>query len=143
MRYVYSTTNFNPNREKRSRFIYFSGKKVKHIKDTLNGSDEDIERLKSNPYKALLIHTIDPKTGEVIGYLFDSFRCIAEGRARRQGNKEIIEWKWTANAQGATSVRIIEKISNNKFTLNHKYTLPNGNKMEDKAEMIRNKTAEK
>ena len=65
MRYVHSTTNFNPNREKRSRFIYFSGKKIKYIKDTLNASDEDIERLKSNPYKALLIHTIDPKTGHI------------------------------------------------------------------------------
>ena len=91
------------------------------------------------PYKSLQIQTVDPKTGEVIGYLFDSLRCTAEGRGRRQGNKEIIEWKWSVTAQGATSVRIIEKINDNKFTLNHKYTLPNGSKMEDKAEFTRKK----
>ncbi|MHC4132987.1 MAG: hypothetical protein ACYSSP_10690 [Planctomycetota bacterium] len=112
---------------------------IKYFKDALNYSDEEIERLKSNPYKSLQIHTIDPKTGEAIGYLFDSLRCIAEGRGRRQGNKEIIEWKWSATAEGATSVSIIEKINDNKFTLNHKYVLPNGNKMEDKIEMIRKK----
>ena len=94
---------------------------------------------KSNPFKELQLHTIDPKTGERIGYLFDSLRCIAKGTGKRQGNKEIIEWKWSVTAQGATSVRIIEKISNNKFTINHKYILPNGNKMEEKIEMTRKK----
>ena len=110
-----------------------------YYKDTLRASDEDIERYRSSTFKWLQIHTIDPKTGEVIGYLFDSLRCIAEGRGRRQGNKEIIEWKWSATAQGATSVSIIEKINDNKFTYNHKYTLPNGNKMEDKIEFTRKK----
>jgi hypothetical protein len=112
---------------------------IQQLKETTNASDEDIERFLSMPFKELQIHTIDPKTGEVIGYLFDSLRCIAEGRGRRQGNKEIIEWKWSGTAQGATSVRIIEKTNDNKFTLNHKYTLPDGNQMEDKAEMTRKK----
>ncbi len=113
----------------------------KQIKDafTTYVSDEELERFVSMPYKSLQIQTIDPKTGEVIEYLFDSQRCIAEGRGKRQGNKEIIEWKWSVTAQGATSVRIIEKINDNKFTLNHKYILPNGNKMEDKIEMTRKK----
>jgi len=110
------------------------------FKETTNASDEDIERFLSMPYKSLQIQTIDPKTGEVIEYLFDSQRCIAEGRGRRQGNKEIIEWVWSATAQGATSVSIIEKINDNKFTYNHKYILPNGNKMEDKVEFTRKKT---
>ncbi|MHC4205639.1 MAG: hypothetical protein ACYSTT_13380, partial [Planctomycetota bacterium] len=109
------------------------------FKETTNASDEDIERFLSMPYKSLQIQTIDPKTGEVIEYLFDSQRCIAQGRGRRQGNKEIIEWKWSATAQGATSVSIIEKINDNKFTYNHKYILPNGNKMEDKVEFTRKK----
>ena len=47
-------------------------------------------------------------------------------------------------AQGATSIRIIEKINDNKFIGNHKYTLPDGSKMEEKIEMTRKKeTAEK
>jgi hypothetical protein len=71
-------------------------------------------------------------------------RCIAEGRGRRQGNKEIMEWQWSLTGQGATSVYIIEKyiiekINDNKFILNHKYVLPDGNKMEDIIEMTRKK----
>lgn len=107
------------------------------LKEATNASDEDLERFLSMPYEELQIHTIDPKTGEVIGYLFDSQRCIAEGRGRRQGNKETIEWKWSVTGQGASSVSIIEKISDNKFTINVKYILPNDKKMEDKIEMIR------
>ena len=109
------------------------------FKETTSASDEDIERFLNIPYKSLQIQTIDPKTSEVIEYLFDSQRCIAEGRGRRQGNKEIIEWEWSGTAQGATSVLIIEKINDNKFTYNHKYTLPNGNKMEDNIEFTRKK----
>jgi hypothetical protein len=116
-----------------------SDEQRQYLKDTMNASDEDIKKSQNSTFKELQIHTIDPKTGEVIGYLFDSLRCTAEGRGRRQGNKEIMEWKWSATAQGATSVRIIEKINDNKFTLNHKYILPNGKKMEDKIEMTRKK----
>lgn len=95
---------------------------------------------KSDPFKVLQLHTIDPKTGERIGYLFDSLRCIAKGTGKRQGNKEIVERVWFAQAQGATSVSIIEKIKDNKFTINHKYILPDGSKMKDKIEMTRKKT---
>jgi hypothetical protein len=109
------------------------------FKETINASNEDIERFLSMPYKSLQIQTIDPKTGEVIEYLFDSQRCITQGRGRRQGNKEIIEWMWSATAQGVTSVSIIEKIDDNKFTYNHKYIPPNGNIMEDKIEFTRKK----
>lgn len=92
---------------------------------------------KSNPFKELQLHTIDPKTGERIGYLFDSQRCIAKGTGRLEGNKEIMEWEWSGTAQGATSISIVEKISNNKFTINHKYTLPDGKRMEDRGVMTR------
>lgn len=112
---------------------------IQQLKKTTKASDEDIERMLSMPFKELQLHTIDPKTGERIGYLFDSMRCIAQGRGRRQGNKEIMEWVWSATAQGATSVSIIKKINDNKFTYNHKYTLPNGNKMEDNVEFTRKK----
>ena len=92
---------------------------------------------KSNPFKELQLHTIDPKTGERIGYLFDSMRCIAKGTGRLEGNKEIMEWEWSGTGQGATSVSIIEKINDNTFTLNQKYTLPDGKIMEDKGVVTR------
>lgn len=111
----------------------------KQLKEAFKASDEDLERFLSMPYKLLQIQTIDPKTGERIGYAFDSMRCIAEGRGRLEANKEIMEWEWSGTLQGATSVGIIEKISDNKYTLTHKITLPNGNKMEEKTEMTRKK----
>ena len=107
-----------------------------YLKETLHASDEYIEKSQNSIFEELQIHTIDPMTGEVVGYLFDGLRCIAEGRARRQGNKEIVEWKWSGAAQ---SVCIIKKINDNKIVLNHKYTLPDGNKMEAKTEMTRKK----
>lgn len=125
-----------------SEITELSDTQRQYLKDTLSAPDEDVESYQSSTFRDLQILTIDPKTGEVVGYLFDSMRCIAEGRGRRQGNKQIIEWKWFVTAQGATSVGVIEKIDDNKFTLNHKYTLPNGEKMEDNVEMIRIKTAE-
>jgi len=50
-----------------------------------------------------------------------------------------MEWEWSGTGQGTTSVGIMEKIDDNKFTGIHKYTLPNGSKMEEKIEMIRKK----
>jgi hypothetical protein len=107
------------------------------LKEATNASDEEIKRFVSMPFKHLEIRTIDPKTGERIGYLFDSQRCIAKGTGRLEGNKEIMEWEWSGTGQGVTSVSTIEKINDNKFTGISKYTLPNGNKMEEKIEMIR------
>lgn len=109
----------------------------KALKETTNASDEDLDRFVSMPFQELQIQTIDPKTDDVVGYLFDSQRCIVEGRGRREKNKEIMEWKWSGTGQGATSVSIIEKINNDKFAYTHIYTLPNDKKMEDKAEFIR------
>jgi len=109
---------------------------IQYLKETLHASDEEIEKFQSSTFKSLEIHTIDPKTGEIIGYLFDSLRCIAKGRGKRQGNKEIMEWEWSGSGQG-TSIRITEKVSDNKLIITEKYTLPDGSIMEDKGEMTR------
>lgn len=126
-----------------SEITELSDEQRRYLRDTLSASDEEIERYRSSIFKGVQIHTIDPKTGDVIGYLFDSMRCIAEGRGRRQGNEETIEWEWSANAQGATSVGIIERIDDDKFALHHKYILPDGSEMEDEVEMTRRKMTTK
>ena len=117
---------------------------IQYLKETMHASDEDIKRFRSSTFKELQVHTIDPKTGEIIGYLFDSLRCIAEGRGRREGNKEIMEWQWSGAGQRALSIRITEKAGDNRIIITEKYTLPDGTIMEDKGEMIRKKvTGEK
>jgi hypothetical protein len=112
----------------------------RYLKETLHASDEDIEKFQSSTFKSLEIHTIDPKTGEIIGYLFDSLRCIAKGTGKREGNKEIMGWEWSGAGQG-TSIRITEKASDNKLIITEKYTLPDGSIMEDRGEMTRRKIA--
>jgi hypothetical protein len=109
------------------------------FKETTDASDEDLERFVSMPYKSLYIQTVDPKTGERIGYFFDSMRCIATGKGKLEGNKEITEWQWFVTGRGATSVNIIKKIDDNKCAVSHKYTLPDGKIMEEKMQMVRKK----
>jgi hypothetical protein len=101
-----------------------------------NLSDSDIDRIRNSSFESLEIYTIDPKTGEIIGYLFDSLRCIAKGTGKREGNKEIMNWVWSVQGQGE-SIRITEKISDDKFITTEKYTMPDGSIMEDKVEMTR------
>jgi hypothetical protein len=116
---------------------------IQYLKETMHASDEEIKRFQSSTFKSLEIHTIDPKTGECIGYLFDSLRCIAKGRGKREGNKEIMEWEWSGAGQG-TSIRITEKANDDKLIITEKYTLPDGSIMEDKGEMTRKmKTTDK
>ena len=51
-----------------------SPEQVRYLKENLHASDEEIKRFRSETFKSIEIHTIDPKTGEIIGYLFDSLR---------------------------------------------------------------------
>jgi hypothetical protein len=46
---------------------------------------------------------------------------------------------WFAQGQGASSIRIMEKVSDDRFIATEKYTLPDGSTMEGKIEMIRRK----
>jgi hypothetical protein len=99
---------------------------MQHLKEATNASDEDFERFLSMPFREMQIRTVDPKTGERIGYLFDSLRCIARGTGRLEGNREIMEWEWSGTGQGASSIGIIERTNDDAFTLHHKYILPDG-----------------
>jgi hypothetical protein len=107
-----------------------------YLKKNMNASDEEIERFKNSPYKSLEIYTLDQKTREVVGHLFDSLRCIAQGRGKREGNRETIEWQW---ANGQKSTRITERVSDDKMAVIERTPMPDGSIMEDKGEMIRSK----
>ncbi len=83
---------------------------------------------------------MDPKNGEVIGYLFDSLRCVAEGKGKLQGNREIVEWQWFVQGERAfSSINTTERVSDDRFVTTKKYILPDGSTMEGKVEMTRKK----
>jgi hypothetical protein len=118
-----------------SRILNLSDEYIKQL--NLQGlTDSDIEKMRTSTFESMEVYTIDPKTGEITVYLFDSLRCVAKGTGKREGNKEIINWVWSVQGQGS-STRITEKINDNKFISAEKYTMPGGDTMEDTVEMTR------
>ncbi|MGD0573136.1 MAG: hypothetical protein ABSB11_08965 [Sedimentisphaerales bacterium] len=123
-------------RKGRSQVTSLSDEYIKQLKGQ-HLSDSDIEKMRNSTFESMEVYTIDPKTGEIVGYLFDSLRCVAKGTGKRQGNKEIINWVWSVQGQGS-STRVTEKIGNDRFISTEKYTMPDGSAMKDIAEMTRN-----
>ncbi len=107
---------------------------VDYLRRNMHASDEEIERFKRSGYQALQLFTIDQTTGEVVGYLFDSLRCIATGRGRREGNREIMEWQW---ATGHKSTRITERVDDNTMLVIQRTPMPDGSVMEEKGRSTR------
>ena len=117
-----------------------TNEEIQELKKIGRISDEDVRQYQSLPFKYIEIWTIDPKTGEVIGYFFDSLRRVAEGKGKLQGNKEIVEWQWFAQGQRAfSSINTTERVSDDKFITTKIYILPDGSTMEGKVEMTRKK----
>jgi len=113
---------------------------MQHLRQNLHVSEEDIQALQNLAFAALELRSIDPQSGRIVAYLFDSWRCAAQGTGKREGNKEIMEWKWTLAGAG-TSVRTTEKVSDDKIRVTEKYTLSDGSTMEDRAIMMRRQSS--
>jgi len=124
-------------RKGQAQIISMSDEYIKQLKGQ-HLSDSDIEKIRSTTFEDIEFYTTDSKTGEIIGYLFDSLGCIAKGTGKREGSKEIINWVWSGQGVGS-SVRVTEKVSDDKFIATEKYKMPDGGIMEDKAEMTRSK----
>ncbi len=105
-----------------------------YLKKHMQATDAEIERFRRSGYHALEIYTIDQTTGEVIGFLFDSLRCVATGRGKRDGYREVVEWAWQT---GDKSTRITERVSDHKMMVIEKTPNPDGSVMEDKGELTR------
>jgi hypothetical protein len=86
-----------------------TNEEIQELKKIMHISDEDVKKYQSLPFKYFEICTIDPTSGEIITYLFDSLRCVAKGRGKREGNKEIMEWEWECQGQGGLQVYASQK----------------------------------
>jgi hypothetical protein len=109
---------------------------LQYIRQTQRTSEEDIKRLQDLPFEHLELQTIDPKTGEIVAYMFDSWRCVAKGEGKREGSRQVLQWEWSVAGQG-TSVRTTDRINNDKLTIIERYALPDGGIMEDRTQMTR------
>jgi effector-binding domain-containing protein len=104
------------------------------LKTQLHATAEEIERFKAAPFRGLELYTVDQATGDVVGYLFDSLRCIATGRGQWSETELVMDWKW---ASGHTSVRTTTKLSDDKFIAVEKIAMPDDSVMEESGEMVR------
>ncbi len=110
---------------------------LKYLRDVMHQSEAEIEKIRTSTFESFEICAIDPKTSRIEGWLFDSLGCTAKGTGRREGNKEIMEWQWSGQGQWASSIRITEKVSEDKLISSEKYTMPDGIIMEDTGEFVR------
>jgi len=111
---------------------------IESLKDRTKTTDDQAVKFQSQTHKEIEYYTIDQETQEVIGYLFDGLRCIAVGRGKREGNKEVITWKWKCGRREATSIRTTVKVSEDKLLMTDKYLATDGTTMiEGTAEAIR------
>ncbi len=119
-----------------ARITEITPEQADYLRRNMHASDEEIERFQRTGYQSLQLFTVDQATGEVVGYLFDSLRCIAMGRGRREGNREVMEWEW---ATGHRSTRITERVSEDRMAVIQRTPMPDGTVMEEKGESIRRK----
>jgi predicted transcriptional regulator YdeE/ketosteroid isomerase-like protein len=105
-----------------------------YLKKNMHASDEEIERFKREGYQSLQLFSLDQTTGEVVGYLFDSLRCIAAGRGKREGNSEVMQWQW---ATGQKSTRITERLGHDRMRITQRTPMADGSVMEEKGESVR------
>jgi hypothetical protein len=124
---------------KEGRVTQISDEYIEHLKRDLHTSDEEIEAMKGMTFGDIELHSIDPRTGQVAAWLFDSWRCVATGMGTREGNKETIQWKWSL-AGGGTSIRTTVKVGGNRLVVVETYSLPDGGTMEDRVRMIRTRS---
>jgi hypothetical protein len=102
-------------------------------------SKEDMDKMMAMPYKGMGPMTINPQTGEIVGYWFDNWRGSYKGTGKREGNKITIQWEGTMG----TSERTIEKVSDDKMVQTFKEKDPSGNVVEGRTESTRKKTGPK
>ena len=105
-----------------------------YLKKHMHATDEEIERFRRSGYQSLEVYTIDQQTGEVIGFLFDNLRCVAQGKGTRDKGKETVAWEWHS---GHKSTRITERVSDDRMRVTERTLNPDGSVMEDKGEMVR------
>jgi effector-binding domain-containing protein len=113
-----------------------SAEQEQFLKTQLHATAEEIARFRSVPFRCIELYTVDQPTYEVVGYMFDSLRCIATGRGQWSDKELVMNWQWSS---GHTSTRTTARLSDDKFVAVERIAMPDGSVMEEKGEMIRTK----
>ena len=112
---------------------------IQNLKESTEAPDEEIKRF----VRSLQLFTIDPKTGEWIGFLFDSLRSMAKGRGMIDQNKQIMEWEWYGLGHGVKSIQIRERVGIDRLLITEEFTLPDDKVMKEITVMTKMKETAK
>jgi hypothetical protein len=107
---------------------------------TMYGMPEDqVKNMIGTVYQGMGPMTIDPKTGEIVAYWFDSMRGIYTGKGKREGNKYTVNWEGPMGS----SVMVVEKTGDDKMLFSMDQKDPSGKTMHSQADFTRKKVATK
>ena len=119
--------------------VEMTDEQKKKAMDTYGMSKEGVENMMKMSYKGMGPFTINPATGEYVGYWFDNWRGMYKGSGKREGNKVTIRWEGPMG----TELRTTEKVGEDKMIVTFKSTDPKGNVTGGKSEMMRKKAVAK
>jgi hypothetical protein len=122
-----------------SKTTEMSEEQKKKVMEAYSMSKEDVEKMIEMTYKGMGTMTINPATGEYIGYWFDNWRGVYRGAGTRDGNKVSVTWEGPMGKETRTT----EKVDENKMVISIKSTDPTGTVMEAKTELTRMKAESK
>ncbi len=121
--------------------MHYKGKTTEVNQETLsqaaekmNMPREQLKEMMMQDYYGLGITSLDPKTGEPMGYWFDSYRDISKGSGTLKDDKS--KMTWTSEAMGSMT-RVVEKVSKDKMTVKMHGKDPSGMEWSGTAEMTR------
>jgi hypothetical protein len=124
--------------------IHYTGKTTEMTPEQMKmaaaayGMPEDqAKSLIGTVYKGKGPMTINPQSGEIVAYWFDSMRGIYTGKGKRDGNKYSVNWEGPMGS----SVMVVEKTSDDKMVMTFDQKDPAGNVMHSQADFTRKKMA--
>ncbi|GAB4376930.1 MAG: hypothetical protein Kow0042_23850 [Calditrichia bacterium] len=99
----------------KSKVIEANPEAMKKMQEQMKMSAEDMEKMMQSEYRGMGLSTINPMTGEMVGYWFDNYRDVSKGTGKMEGNKSTAKWK----SAFMEMERIVEKIDENKMKVTY------------------------
>ena len=118
-----------------SKMTEMTPDQMKAMAEAYGMTKEQVEKMKDMTYKGMGPMTINPMTGEYVGYWFDNWRGMYKGTGKREGNKITMNWEGPMG----TSMRTIENVGDDKMVQTYSEKDMKGNVVEGKTEMTRKK----
>ena len=109
------------------------------VMEAYSMSKDDVEKMIQMTYKGMGPLTMNPATGEYMGYWFDNWRGVYKGTGKREGNKVSVTWEGPMGKETRTT----EKVDDNTMVIFIQSTDPMGNVTEAKTELTRMKAESK